>query len=92
MLAEDTSQRAVFEGTPIKSSVVGVARGISTCIFAYGQTSAGKVSGWMCPGIMGSAVSNECAAWEVSIPTRIYAFHGSRSPSSPAIAIIRLTR
>lgn len=42
VLTGSTQQAEVFESTPIKPAVLGVAHGISACIFAYGQTSAGK--------------------------------------------------
>ena len=42
VLPSNTVQADVFESTPIKPAVLGVAQGVSACVFAYGQTSAGK--------------------------------------------------
>ena len=42
VLGSDATQRDVFDKTVIRPAVLGVARGVSCCIFAYGQTSAGK--------------------------------------------------
>ena len=42
VLGPGSAQRDVFDSTAIRPAVLGVARGVSCCVFAYGQTSAGK--------------------------------------------------
>jgi len=42
VLGMGCSQADVFEGTAIMPAVLGVCKGVSACVFAYGQTSAGK--------------------------------------------------
>jgi hypothetical protein len=41
VLGPEAGQQEVFEGTAVKPAVLGVAHGVSACVFAYGQTSAG---------------------------------------------------
>jgi hypothetical protein len=66
VLGAEVNQRDVFEGTVIRSAVVGVAHGISACVFAYGQTSAGKTH------TMIGGLSTEPKVFFLFVPVKIW--------------------
>ena len=77
----DASQADVFD--ELRPAVAGVARGVNACVFAYGQTGAGKTHTILGPG-GGTVDSARPAEWGI-VPRAVHALFAEldAAPAAP---------